>query len=410
MKMFNGLRRLFSGRATSIQEGQQDGTPDTYNSSAAAFVNEDTALQVSSFWAGVRLLTETFACLPVSVYERATGKKVGVGGLWGLVDILTRRPNSRQTALEFYETMQLNLVVHGNCFARIVRTASGRIVALWPLAAQNTVPVLGKDGRVVYHHFHGTDVTVYADENILHVKLFGNGLVGLSPLSYARNSIGLASAADQYASKYFVNGGKPSGVLYTDAALTKEQRASARESFTEIVEERDESRRLLVLPLSFKYQQVQMSPADMQMLETRRYQLEDIARFLGVPSILINDNEKTSTWGSGIEQILIGWYRLNFKPYPVRWEQALERKLLTASEKLKYKIRFDFDSLLQGDSKTHMESLKGMVGGPIMTPNEGREKVNLPPVEGGDRLNPAPTESRKGEADSSNTFTDKKAA
>lgn len=394
MNIFSGLRRLFGGNATTSEEGKQRADPDLYSQEAAATVTEDTALQVSAVWGCARLLSEVFASLPISMYERSAGTSKKVTNTT-LIKVLTESPNSRMTPVEFYECMQLNLVLHGNAYARIERNGRGDIIALWPLAARYVEPDLLRNGTVVYYWYHGNDVSVYADASILHIRLFGNGLIGLSPLAYARNSVGLAAAADNYASKYFVNGGKPSGVLYTDQSLTKEQRNMARDTFTEIVEEKEESRRLLVLPLSFKYQAVQMSPSDMQMLETRSFQLKDICRFMGnVPPVLIGETEGTTTLGSSIEQILLGWYRLGLNPYASRWEQALAKKLLTPAERVKYKFHIDFDALTRGDSKTQMEYLKGMVGGPIMTPNEARATKNLPAIAGGDRLNPAPTEAR----------------
>jgi HK97 family phage portal protein len=394
MMILNGLRRLFSGSATSVETGAQQSEPDYYAQESAAMVTEDTALQVSAVWACARLITEVFGSLPLSMHKKENGIKKEIQN-HQLLTILNLTPNSRMTPVEFKEAMQLNLVMHGNGYARIERNSLGLIIALWPLPAQNVQPVLLDNGSVVYNWYHGNDVSVIADKNMLHVKLFGNGLVGLSPLAYARNAVGLASASDHYASKYFVNGGKPSGVLYTDQELSKAQRDAARANFTSIVEEKEESRRLLVLPLGFKYQPVQMSPADMQMLETRRYQSKELCRFFGnVPPVLIGETEGTTTLGSSLEQILIGWYRLGLNPYATRWEESLAKKLLSPAERQSISFHVDFTALTRGDSKTQMEYLKGMVGGPIMTPNEARKEKNLPPVDGGDKLNPSPTEGK----------------
>lgn len=395
MKLLTGIRRLFGNSATGAETGTQQKEPDHYAASAAATVTESTALQVSAVWACARLLSEVFASLPLTIYEQVGNdrRKVQSGNLF---TVLTKSPNSRMTTVEFYETMQLNLVLHGNAYARIERNSSGQLIALWPLPAESVQTELLANGSVVHYWHHGTSVTAINDPNILHIRLFGNGLIGLSPLAYARNTVGLASAAEQYASKQFKSGGKPSGVLYTDSTLTKEQRDLVRENFKDIVEEREESKRLLVLPMGFKYQQTQLNPADMQMLETRRFQLKDICRFFGnVPSVLIGENEGTTTLGSSIEQILIGWYRLGLNPYASRWEQAFSKKLLSAPERLRITFDFDFSALTRGDSKTQMEYLKGMVGGPIMTPNEARAEKNLPPLPEGNLLNPAPNVGAK---------------
>lgn len=390
-----GIRRLFGGNATSVDQGQQRSEPDLYTQGAAATVTEDTALQLSAVWGCTRLISEVFASLPLSMRERNgdTSKKINSHPL---LAVLTRSPNSRQTPVEFYETMQLNLSLHGNAYARIERNTRGNVIALWPLPAQQVQTDLLDDGSVIHYWYHGNDVTALADKSVLHLRLFGNGLVGLSPLAYARNSLGLATAIDNHAAKFFVNGGKPSGVLYTDAALDKSQRQKARENFSDIVTEKEESKRLLVLPMGFKYQAIEMNPADMQMLESKRFQVKDICRFFGnVPPVLIGETQDSTTLGSSIEQILIGWYRLGLNPYATRWEQALAKKLLTPAERQRIEFHVDFDALTRGDSKTEMEYLKGMVGGPIMTPNEARARKNLPAVADGDTLNPAPTVGKK---------------
>lgn len=395
MKIFSGLRKMFGGGATSVEQGTQDGQPDNYPTPSAAIVDESTAMQVSAVWACTKLISEVFACMPLRMYQKNNGERERVNS-HPVLDVLTRSPNSRMTQVEFTENMQLNLVLHGNCYARIERNKSGQLIALWPMPAENVEPYLLANGTVVYYWYHGTDVTAISNDNVLHIRLFGNGLIGLSPLGYARNSVGLASASDAYASKYFVNGGKPSGVLHTDMTLTKEQRDLTRQHFSDIVEEREESKRLLVLPSGYQYQAVQMSPQDLQMLETRRFQLKELCRFFGnVPPVLIGETEGTTTLGSSIEQILIGWYRLGLNPYATRWEQGLAKKLLSPVERLKYEFDYDFSALTRGDSKTEMEYLAGMVSGRIMTPDEARKVKNLPKVAGGDKLNPSPTEGIK---------------
>ena len=398
MNLFNitGLRRWFGlgGNTTGMDIGDQIGIPNTYRESAEP-VTEDTAMQVSTIFACIRLVSEVFSCLPVGIFERGTPGAVPVK-LGTLNALLEQSPNAHMTKIEWFETMQLNLTLHGNCFARLVENKSGQVINMWPLPAQHTVPRLMTDGSIVYHWFHDNDVTVIAAKNMLHVRLLGNGLVGLSPLAFAKSTVGLQQASDSYASKYFINGGKPSGILHTDADLTKTQRQAARENFKEIVEEKEEADRLLVLPLGFKYQPVQISPADMQLLESRKYNNVELLRFFGnVPGPLVNVLAETSVWGSGIEQMFIMWHRTAMNPYATRWEQALERKLFTPVQRLRYRIDFDFSWLMQGDTKTLTEMIQKTVGGPVLTPNEGRGKLNLPPVPGGDVLNLPANETTK---------------
>ena len=398
MRIFSRFRSWFGGSTTDASSGSQSGEPSTSGNVSGETVTEESAMQLSAMWACSKLLSEVFASLPVYMYERGVGVSKPVDHR--LIYILTVSPNSRMTAIEFTEAMMLNLSLHGNCYARIARNASGQVVALWPLPAKNVEPFLQDDGRVVYYHYHGNDVTAIADKNMLHIRLFGNGLVGLSPMAHAANTLGLSQAAEKHASKQFRHGGKPAGVLYTDADLDKHQRATARETFREIATETEESKRLLVLPNGFKYQSTELNPGDLQLHPARQWQTKEICRFMGnIPPVLIGESSDTTTLGSSIEHILIAWYRLGLNPYASRWEQSLAKKLLTPAERQRYAFHYDFGALTRGDSKTQMELLKASVGGPIKTPNEARSDINLPPVEGGDRLNPAPTEARKETAD-----------
>lgn len=394
MNIWHGLKSIMGGGSTAQKRGSQSSAPGSKNQEPAIHIDEDTALQVSAYFAAVRLRVETFSCLPVKIYDVSKGFNEAVPASDHNLRILAASPNSRQTPMEFFETMELNLVMHGNAYARISRDGSGKIISLWPLASKQVDTRLLDDGSVVHYYYIDNDVVAYSDESILHVKLMGNGLIGLSPLEYASNCLGIASAVDNYAGKKFRNQGRPSGVLYTDQALQKKQREQVRETFADIVEEKEESKRLLVLPLSFKYQSTEASPADMQMLERGKFSVEEIARFVGVPSILIN-HSTGSTWGSGIEQIMTGYYRVSQRPSLTRWEQALERKIYSLADRTKYEIKFDFESSLRGDSKTQMEVLGGYTGGPLMTPNEGRKRLHLPPTLDGDKLNPAPSVGQK---------------
>lgn len=384
----------FGRSATSQVEGMQDGNPSGYPKAPAAPVTETTALQVSEVWSCVRLLAETFACLPVSIFDR---KQPGVDarGAESLRYVLTISPNARMTCVEFYETMQVNLTLHGNAYALIQKNGAGNIVALWPIGAETIRPFTLEDGTVVYQHRHGSDVTVYPDADILHIKLFGNGTIGLSPLGYARNSIGLATASDGLQSDFYINGGKPTGIIYTQGNLNRAQRKEVADNFAEVVSEREYEKRLVILPGGDKYESTQLSPADLELLEARRFTTSQILRFMGnIPGPLVGHYGDSTVWGSGIEQIFLAWYRTGLNPYASRWEQAIEKKLMKPKDRVRWKVEFNFDALLRGDSKTQAEVIKSLVGGPVKTPNEGREIIGLPPVEGGDKLNPSPTHSK----------------
>jgi HK97 family phage portal protein len=243
---------------------------------------------------------------------------------------------------------------------------------------------LAKDGSVLYQYTDGTDVNVYSAQSIWHVKLFGNGVIGKSPLAFGRNMIGIGQAADTTVSRIYTNGGKRSGVLSLDKLLTPEQRAQLRENFSTLSTGTDD--RLLVLEMGMKFDAISMSPQDIELLASRKFQLEEICRWFGVPSVLVNDTSGSTTWGSGVEQLVNGFYKLNLRPYLERFESSVSANLLTEAEAAEYDFEFDFEGLLRTDFKSRLEAYRTAVAGTILTPNEARKLEGLESVEGGDKL------------------------
>jgi HK97 family phage portal protein len=277
--------------------------------------------------------------------------------------------------------MAMQLALHGNAYA--LKSKSGtRIVSLMPLMAVQMEVSLQTDGSVVYKYNDGVNVSVYAEESIWHIKLMSNGIVGLSPLAYARNSIGVGIASENRVNALASNGFKPTGILTIDKLLKPEQREAIRKQFADLQE--GSSDPLRVLEAGMNYQQVSMNPKDVQLLETRRFQIEDIARFFGVPSVLINDTSASTTWGSGIEQIVQGFYKLGLRPYLERFEASIQNSLLSVSDRRTYEFEFDFGALLRGDEQTRYATYKEAVLNGLKTVNECRQAEGLEPVDGGD--------------------------
>jgi HK97 family phage portal protein len=301
--------------------------------------------------------------------------------------LLNYQPNRYQTRTEFFESMMLNLTVWGNAYMVVERTrgGAGRIISIqvYP-SAQMEVELL-QDGSLVYKYTTPNgDVKVFSERSIWHVKLFGNGIVGLSPLGYAGNTLGLSKALSDRQNKLATNGGKVGGILTCDRALTKEQREIIRANYGSLTEGNTE--KLFILEADFKWQQSSLSPTDMQLLESRRFSIEDIARFMGVPSVLINDTAASTTWGSGIEQINQGFYKLNLKPYLERIESSIKRHLMERKDWETVDIEFNFDSLLRADKTTRLDAQSKAVNAGIMTPNEARAEEGLKPEVGGDKI------------------------
>lgn len=381
----------FLGGITSQRNAGTQALGPPPSDDVASNVTEETALQVSAVWACVKLLAETVASLPRSVYEDTPNGPVDLRDHWFLR--LLDKPNRYQTGLEFMETMMLNLVLHGNAYARITRVA-GRPTSLLPLMASQVEVELLRDGSVAYTYTSDGSVNVYAAESIWHLKLYGNGIVGNSPLAFARRIVGIAQAADTAVTKIYKNGAKPSGVISFDRALKPEQREQIRANFDTLTTGDDN--RLMVLEAGAKFESISMSPQDIELLSSRRFQLEEIARWFGVPSVMINDTAGSTTWGSGIEQIVTGFYKLNLRPYLERIEASAKIWLLTDEEDRNRHFALEFEGLLRSDLKTRLEGYRTAIQGSIMTPNEARAVEGWPALPGGDdllaQINMAPVE------------------
>lgn len=379
--MFRRILGYF-GYGPSVQEGDQDPGPATYYDTSPVSVTFDKAMQLSAVWACARLLSETVASLPIKfVSVDRDGNESALQN--DVAEVFAGKVNRHQTRFEFFETQMLNLSMRGNAYA-LKQMVGNRLVGLMPLMASQMTTRLLPDGSIVHYYYHNDGVTAFADNSIWHLKLFGNGIIGLSPLQYARNAIGIALAGESRVSRIFQNGGKPSGILMIDKTLNKEQREQIRQEFNGLREGNND--RLMVLEASMKYETVSMSPEDIQLLESRRFQIEDICRFMGVPSVLVNDTSGSTTWGSGIEQLVQGFYKLNLRPYLERIEASIVENLMQPGDRSSARVSFDFDALLRADRRGRAEANQKDINAGIRTPNEVRREEGLPPMAGGDVL------------------------
>ena len=382
MQFWQNIWTWLGGSGSSRNAGDQTSGPMGYAAPSPVDVTEDSAMQLSAVWACVRLLSETVASLPVNVYRKtATGRELAPDH-W-LAVLMARKPNRYQTKVEFFETLMLNLALHGNAYAKITKVG-GKIRSLLPLMASQIETKLLADGSVVHLYHADGNIDVLSAESVWHVKLYGNGIVGKSPLAFGRNMFGIAQAAEQSVGKIYANGGKPSGVLSFDRLLTPAQRASVRENFATLTTGTDD--RLLVIEQGMKFDAVSMSPQDIELLASRKHQIDEIARWFGVPSILINQNEGSTTLGSSTAEIISGFYKLNLRPYLERIEASVKTWLFTPEEANQYEFEFDFEGLLRSDLKSRLEGYRTAVAGTILTPNEVRRIEGWPRVDGGDVL------------------------
>lgn len=377
---FRGLFR--SPGAPTVNDGLQTNLPlGRSNDGPASNVTTDTAMQISAVWAAVRLISETVGSMPFDIFTTGDDKQAAIND--DLRNLLTTKPNRYQTPNEFWESMTLNLALSGNAYAIIQRTGK-RITSLTPVSSAQIETTLLPDGEIIHTYTSGANVNVYSSKSMWHVKLFGNGIVGMSPLAYATNSIGIAQAADNRVGKIYSNGAKPSGVLSIDKTLTSAQRAQIKENYSGMESGNDD--RLFVLEAGMKYSQISMTPQDIELLDSRRFQIEDIGRFFGVPSILLNQTFGQSSLGSNVYEIVSGFYKLNLRPYLEKYEASIKCWLIEPSERSKLEPKFDFDALLRADKQSRMDANQRAIFSGQMTPNEGRADEGRPSLPGGDDL------------------------
>lgn len=380
----NTFRRWFgAGGALGEHHGAQSGlpglalVPDTQN------LGTDSALQIAAVWACVERRANVIASLPLFAYTLLANGQKDLARTSRLFALLHDSPNGRMTPYEFWRAMVLNHDLRGNGYARIDRDANGEALALWPMPADQVQPFMLYDGTMLYQYQIDGNIAILAEENVLHLKNLGNGTVGLSKLDFMRATTDEMQKAQISASKIFGNGGKPSGVLMVDTVLKPEQRAALQERFAEMA--LGSTSRLYVLEANMKYQQLALAPEDMELLDTRRFGVEEICRWFDVPPVLVH-HSNTTTWGSGIEQIVDGFHKLTINPMLVSIEQALRKRVMTPQQRVTMCVEFNMDALLRGSLKDRMDVYARAVQNGLKTRNECRQLENDPPIDGADEL------------------------
>ena len=356
-------------------------------------VNEHTAMQMTAVYSCVRILSETLAGLPLHVYRYndSGGKEKHLKH--PLYKLLHDEPNPEMTSFALRETLMSHLLLWGNAYAQIIRNARGEVIALYPLMPNKMTVDRDSKGRLFYIYTRtsddaptlGNESQVYlTPSDVLHIPGLGfDGLVGYSPIAMAKNAVGLAIATEEYGAKFFANGATPGGVLEHPGTIKDPQKV--KESWNAAYQGSVNAHRVAVLEEGMKYQPIGISPEQAQFLETRKFQINEIARIFRVPPHMLADLEKSSF--SNIEQQSLEFVKYTLDPWVVRWEQSMCRALLMESEKPTVFIKFNVDGLLRGDYVSRMEGYATGRQNGWMSANDIRELENLDriPVElGGD--------------------------
>ena len=330
-----GIMSLFRGR--DAPKNSTAGSSYSFfmgNSSAGKNVNERSAMQMTAVYACVRILSEAIAGLPLHMYqyEEDGSKKKALNHQ--LYHLLHDEPNPEMTSFVFRETLMTHLLLWGNGYCQIIRNGKGEIIALYPLMPNRMTVDRDSKGQLYYKYQKTNDdaptmegSTVILDpSDVLHIPGLGfDGLVGYSPIAMAKNAIGLAIAAEEYGSKFYANGAAPSGVLEHPGTL--KDPARVRESWNAAFGGSHNSHKVAVLEEGLKYTPISISPNEAQFLETRKFQINEIARIFRVPPHMVGDLEKSSF--SNIEQQSLEFVKYTLQPWLVCWEQSLHRSLFT---------------------------------------------------------------------------------
>ena len=308
-------------------------------------------MQTTAVYACVRILAEAVAGLPLHLYRHKEdgGKEKALEH--PLYYLLHTEPNPEMTSFAFRETLMSHLLLWGNAYAQIIRDGAGRVLFLYPLLPSKMTVDRTPAGQLFYEYRTDTGPVILRPQDVLHIPGLGfDGLIGYSPIAMAKNAIGMAIATEEYGAKFFSNGANPGGVLEHPGVVKDPKRV--RESWNAVYQGSGNAHRIAVLEEGMKFNAIGIPPEQAQFLQTRKFQINEIARIFRVPPHMVGDLEKSSF--SNIEQQSLEFVKYTLDPWVVRWEQAVQKALLLPSEKRAYFAKFNVDGLLRGDYQSRM--------------------------------------------------------
>ena len=388
---------IFSGlfRSRDKPQNRTAGSSDSFlfgGSTSGKAVTERTAMQMTAVYSCVRILAEAVAGLPLNLFHYLPdgGKEKSFDH--PLYRLLHDEPNPEMSSFVFRETLMTHLLLWGNAYAQIIRNGKGEVVALYPLMPNRMTVDREENGQLYYSYNRSSDeaptmndsTVILKPSDVLHIPGLGfDGLVGYSPIAMAKNAIGMAIACEEYGAKFFANGAAPGGVLEHPGTIKDPQRV--REAWQSQFGGSGNSNKIAVLEEGMKYTPIGISPEQAQFLETRKFQINEIARIFRVPPHMVGDLEKSSF--SNIEQQSLEFVKYTLDPWVIRWEQSIMRSLLSLEEKTQYFVKFNLEGLLRGDYQSRMTGYATARQNGWMSANDIRELENLdriPTEDGGD--------------------------
>ncbi|OTG58882.1 phage portal protein [Acinetobacter sp. ANC 4204] len=320
-------------------------------------VSFDSAMTLSAVFACIKILTESVATLPLQMFQlKSDGTRVQVKD-HDVIRLLYNKPNRYQTRVEFFEQLMLNLVA-GNAYIKKDYVGK-KLVSLQVINSGSVDPSIRDDGTPLYKCRLGSKTVEYTDKEIWHIKLFGTGFVGMSPIAYGAQSIGIGLAGSDKTSRLMSNGAKPTGALKTEKYLKKEQRDALRSELDLLINGDDGD--MAVLEGNMQFEQISLTPEDLELIEIRKLAVEESCRFFGVNPILIFSTDSSTTWGSGIEQLVDGFHKFGLRPYLERIEESARIHLLQRHEWDEYEFEFKTKDLLRASYLERVKSNKDRI-------------------------------------------------
>lgn len=355
--------------------------------SSSISVTPERSLQIGAVYSCVRLLSEAVASLPVGMFERTKDQRTPIESD-PLLTLVRDTPNPDIDAGELWRTVLGWMLLRGNAYVYVERNGAGAPIGLWPIGSTSVEPQRMPDGRLGYkvelndaEYAPVKNATTVRAENMLHYRAFGLGVEGLSPIGLARESVGIAFAAQAYVGGFFARDASPGGVVSVEGKLDDDQYRRLGEQWKTLHEGFDKSHRLAVLEGGAKWEQTTLSPADAQFIETQRFSRSEIASIYGVPPHMIGDTEKSTSWGTGIAEQGIGFVTYSLRPWVNRLERVTGR-LLTAPNQ---RFRWNVDGLMEGDAKARYAAYAFGRQWGWLSANDIRRREDLPPITDGDQ-------------------------
>jgi len=388
------LAGLFERRATAGQGFHVSQTPPGWVESLGGYdtlvgrnITEDVALQITAVYACVRILAETLASLPLVTYRRMKPKGKERAPEHYLYPLLHSLPNPEMTSFNFREALMGHVALRGNCYAEVVLNRGGEVTELWPLRVDKMERIEREGGRLKYFYRVpdkvGGDLKRLDMSQVFHVRgLSSNGIIGYDPIRQARQALGLSLASEEFGARFFGNGAKPGMVLRHPGTLSQPAHDRLKESWENRHQGLENAHRIAILEEGLDIKEVGLAPDQAQFLQTRKFQLAEVARWYRIPPHMLADLERATF--SNIEHQSLEFVIHTMRPWLVRWEQEITRTLLTEKERARYFAEFLVDGLLRGDIQSRYQAYATGRQNGWLSANDVRELENMNPIEEGD--------------------------